>query len=412
MKNEQKSVFKDYCSYLRSQGYSKRTVKNREIRLKRFNDFMIKNNLTFNQIGIIQLENYAEYLKEINLSKSTINDYIARVRELFNMYLVKNDLADRNPFDERRERRLEKHHPEKIRKILSAFEDYLILKNSKPRGIESKSAVIRDYLYYAEANDIDIYAIGIREAEGYREYLRLLCKPDGTARYKPKTINAVISHLEGFYFYLNTKNMVYHNPFKNVERMREAFSLPKNILKINEMKKLLENIEVKTKGDFEFKVLVELLYSTGARINEIASLKKADVDLKSGYIAIYDDKERQDRKAVLTDYAKDLLSLYMEYLCDDAGVKYIFRHGKKRSLNAWVNRWLKKLCTKLKLPLISCHSIRHTIASHLFKKGADIREVQEYLGHRIIKNTEIYTHIMPEDLKKVIDKTHPREQGV
>ena len=70
---------------------------------------------------------------------------------------------------------------------------------------------------------------------------------------------------------------------------------------------------------------------------------------------------------------------------------------------------LKKWTKKLKLPKISCHGIRHTIATHLFKAGAGIREVQEYLGHKSIKNTEIYTHVLVEDLKKLIEAKHPRE---
>ena len=92
--------------------------------------------------------------------------------------------------------------------------------------------------------------------------------------------------------------------------------------------------------------------------------------------------------------------------------KRVFSHGKMRTLNRWINDRLKRITKKLDLPKITCHSIRHTIATHLFLNGADIREVQEFLGHRRIKNTEVYTHIFPEDLKKVVEASHPREKRI
>lgn len=298
-----------------------------------------------------------------------------------------------------------------MNKRLNEYEDYLQLKGYKERSIEEEVRCAKKYLEYAEKNEINIYTIGIREAENYREYLRLLTKDDGSSRYTPKTINKIISFLRKFYSFLIAKRLSFRNPFNDIEKMKESFSLPKNILTIDQMQKLLNGIEINTKNDFEFKVIIELLYSTGARISEVESLTKDNVNLGSGFIKICDDKERQDRKAVLTEYSHELLRIYIKHFYN-AESKRLFIHGTKRSLNKWVNDRLETLTKRLKLPKITCHGIRHTIASQLFKNGADIREVNEFLGHRRIKNTEIYTHIFPEDLKDIVDKNHPREKDL
>src|SRR4030042_2248158 len=292
--------------------------------------------------------------------------------------------------------------------ILNEFKSYLNLKGYKTRGIEEELRSINKYLNYSDENRINIYTLSIKDAEGYREYLRLMTKDDGSSKYNPKTINKEISFLRLFYIFLISKGRAFRNPFNDIEKMKESHNLPKNILTIEQTEKLLTGIDVKDKNDFEFKVLVELLYSTGARISEIEKLTRDRLNLKTGYIKIIDDKERQDRKAVLTEYSLELLRLYVRYFYNNR--EKLFQHGKDRKLNRWINDRLKVLTKRLKLPLITCHGIRHTIASQMFKKGADIREVSEFLGHRRIKNTEIYTHIFPDDLKEVVEKSHPRER--
>jgi len=288
------------------------------------------------------------------------------------------------------------------------YEKYLQLKNYKPRGIEEQLRGVKQYLFYIEENNIDMYHIGIKDAESYREYLRLLTDKEGNTRYNPKTVNAKISFLRMFYNYLTSTGQTLRNPFLNVDKVRESYTLPKNILTIEQIEKLLKNITVETKEDFKFKTIIEILYSTGARISEIENLTRENIDLEKGYLQVLDDKERQNRNIVLTEYALDLLRLYMKYL--PVNSVDVFSHGASRTLNRWLNNRLKALTIKLKLPYVTCHGLRHTVATHLLKNGADIREVQEYIGHKKIKNTEIYTHIFPDDLKSIVEANHPREK--
>ena len=295
------------------------------------------------------------------------------------------------------------------KELLSGFENYLLLKGSKKRGIEELVRTARHLLEFTETHGLNLYTIGIREAELFREKLRSARGDDGSLLYQAATINGRISHCRAFYKYLIESNRAAHNPFNGIERMKEPVKLPGNILTIEETAKFFNSLETRNADDVKFRTVIELLYSTGARINEIEKLTSEDIDLAGGYIVIRDDKENQERRSPLTESAREYLSIYLDSQQNEPGRK-IFIHGKERTLNRWINDRLKRITKRMNLPRITCHSFRHTIATHLIKEGADLREVQEYLGHRRIKNTEIYTRLFPEDLKAAVEKSHPREK--
>ena len=288
--------------------------------------------------------------------------------------------------------------------IIKDYKSYLKLKNFKPRGFENKIRYAVYFLNYLEENGFDLSSFTRLDAESYREYIVTMSCKDGSIRFKPETVNIAISELRFLFKYLIGTGLVFKNVFLEVEKMKEGFKLPKNILTIEEMGLLLAGIKVTTKEDLKFKAVFEVLYSTGARITEVEALERSDIDLEAGFITIRNDKNHQDRIAPLTEYSVLLLKVYFKYFDD-------FKHGMQRSLNRFMNDRLKRLTLKLNLPLLTSHGIRHSIATHLLKKGADIREVQEFLGHKRIKNTEIYTRLMNEDLKKVVDDLHPRERN-
>lgn len=298
---------------------------------------------------------------------------------------------------------------DKYLKLLSDFRLYLEMKNFKPRGIEEIIRNARYLFSYLEENNMEIAGFTLKNAEEYREVLAVCKDEKGGIRFNPVTINGSIAELRLLFRYLISVNIAIINPFNCVEKMRESNHLPRNILSIEETGKLLKSIKVESFLDFEFKVVVEVLYSTGCRISEIENLRKLDIDTDRGIITILDDKNRRDRIAPLTEYAVKILKLYLKYFKDEAKP---FMHRKKRTLNRFMNDRLKKLSKENELSVITCHSIRHTVASQLLKKGADLREVQEILGHKRIKNTEIYTRLIAEDLKKSIELYHPRERSL
>ncbi|MCK5666948.1 MAG: tyrosine-type recombinase/integrase, partial [Thiotrichaceae bacterium] len=290
--------------------------------------------------------------------------------------------------------------------IITAFYDWLTFKGYKPRGIEGKLCTIKQYLLYTEQEAIDMYHASVRTAEGYKEYLRTLDEK-GKAKYQPQTINHKISNLRIFYDFLRYKGRVCTNIFTSIDLMKKGVYLPKNILSIEQMGQLLEAIRVTDVQSFTFKLMVELLYATGCRIGEIANIQVCDIDRENRSLLIKEDKTDQERMLPLSEYVLDLVKLYIENVKRSG---YLFYFDNPRTIVWWINWRLEKLCKKLEFSRISSHCIRHSVATHLLKSGADIREVQEFLGHKDITSTEIYTRIFPEDLKRVVDQKHPRER--
>ncbi len=292
-------------------------------------------------------------------------------------------------------------------RLLKRYERLLVTRGYKERGIVEKMRYARLLLDYIEENGLSCERVGLAEAEEFRERLSFMRNESGGTRFHPETINAILAHTKSFYGFLLKAGIAGSNPFAEVERMAEAKKLPRNILSVEEMGKLLAGFAVESREDFTFLTALELLYSTGCRISEIENLSEEDTRSVPGCIVVRNDKEGQDRIAPLTERAAGLLDLYMKHVYEGGSV---FGRGKRRTFNRWVGYRLAGLCARLGLPLLTCHGIRHTIATHLFRAGADIREVQEFLGHRRLKNTEVYTRVLTEDLKDVIEKNHPREK--
>jgi site-specific recombinase XerD len=288
--------------------------------------------------------------------------------------------------------------------MLMDYYAYLKTHGYKARGMEGKVQSSKQFMGYLEETAMLPGDITMKQAGIYREYLAALtCK--GKTRYTPETINWKLSHLKHFYSYLVSRGIVLMNSFVNVERMRESKKVIKNVYTIKQMKRLLSGIQVESLLDFKFKVVVELLYATGMRIAELEQLTTKDIDVKEGWLKVHDNKGGYNRRMPLTTCARQLLGLYL------LGAKEnLFRGRKPRTLNVWINDRLKRLTKSLNLPAISCHGFRHTLATQLLKAGAGIREVQEFLGHKCIKNTEVYTRILVEDLKRIVNKNHPREK--
>jgi len=292
--------------------------------------------------------------------------------------------------------------------LVNSYKNYLILQNTKPRGIEEKTRSAKAFLEYL--GPADLRSVGYKEAEDYREYLSSAQDKSGGSRYHPATVNCHLAYLRSFFGFLLSQELVFKNPFKGIEKMKEGVKIQKNILSVNQMGKLLSSIRINSMEDLKFLTVLEVLYSTGMRISELESLQEEDISLDQGILIIRDDKNRRDRKLVLTESARSLLSIYLKHYPYQSETP--FAHGQSRTFNRWVNNRLKRLCHDLHLPHITCHGFRHSIATHLLKNGASLREVQEFLGHSRVKNTEVYTRVLTEDLKKSIEKNHPRERNV
>ncbi|MEI8350253.1 MAG: tyrosine recombinase XerC [Candidatus Omnitrophota bacterium] len=235
-----------------------------------------------------------------------------------------------------------------------------------------------------------------------RKYLANLSEKNLNKR----SVSRKISTLKSFFKFMVREEEIKTSPAASLIYPRLEKNLPNFLTEeqTNTILALPQGDDVMTLRD---KAMLEFLYSTGARVSELVSLKINDVDIISG-IAKVMGKGRKERLLPMGEPAIMSLKHYLDKRIDKNDSLFInHRAGSltDRGVRSIITRYLKKAATSLK---VSPHTFRHSFATHLLNRGADLRSVQELLGHSNISTTQIYTHLTIDTLKKVYDKTHPR----
>lgn len=236
-------------------------------------------------------------------------------------------------------------------------------------------------------------------------YIRYISKDENSA-----SVSRNISSLKSFYKFLLLNKTVKTNPLETISNPKLSKKLPK-VLSEEEIDKLLD-IDLKTDFDYRNKAMLELMYSSGLRVSELINLTVNDVDTKSDLVRVF-GKGTKERIIPINDYSKDALNEYILYhrynLFKHGENNYLFlnNHGTKMTRQGFF-KILKKIAQEKNIKTdFSPHTLRHSFATHLLKNGADLRSIQELLGHSDIKATQIYTHISNERLKKNYQDFHP-----
>ena len=241
--------------------------------------------------------------------------------------------------------------------------------------------------------------------------------------YSKMTIARKLASLRSFYKFLCQKEIVEYNPAKAVRTPRHENKLP-CFLNINEIESLLNTPEGKTPSELRDKAILETLYSSGIRVSELVGLNNEDVDLAARVMKVR-GKGKKERLAPIGSFAINALQLYLSACHAQADMnartqlKQSASGGQNNAL--FLNKYGGRLTTRsiarilekyLKIAGLhqdaSPHSLRHSFATHLLDKGADLRAVQELLGHANLSTTQIYTHVTTERLKHVYNNAHPR----
>ena len=264
--------------------------------------------------------------------------------------------------------------------------------------IKSYQLDLTDFFEYIESKKINYLTITNHDVRGYLKYL-------DSCNLKNSTISRRISTLRTFYNYLVDENIVENNVFHNVKNPKLEKKLP-NYLNYNEMEELLESIDISTTEGLEKRLLIEMFYSTGCRVSEMINVKISDIDFTNKTIRIM-GKGSKERIVYFGDYASKSLDNYLSKVkCD----KYLFtnKKGEKLTVNE-VEQIVKDIMKHISIKThVTPHTLRHTFATHLLNNGADIKTVQELLGHANLSTTGIYTHVSSDRLKDIYFKTFKR----
>lgn len=241
-----------------------------------------------------------------------------------------------------------------------------------------------------------------------RTYLSILSEH----KYAKKTIARNISSLRSFFKYLKKEDKVSINPVALISNPKMDQKLP-NFLYYNDLDKIL-NLPNRDKPlGLRDALILELFYSTGIRVSELVNLKVTDIDSKHFQIKIL-GKGNKERYVIYGEVCHKLLDIYINdmrtKICDDTSSEYLFINHNGRKLST---RGIEYLITKIMKQSdiktnVSPHTLRHTFATHMLNEGADLKSVQELLGHESLSTTQIYTHVSNERLRNVYLNSHPR----
>jgi integrase/recombinase XerC len=295
------------------------------------------------------------------------------------------------------------------RQLVVDFLNYLMIeKNSSPYTIEHYEKDINDFISFLKQQAIEGFA-----AVSYvlvRHYLVSLHEK----KYARNTVARKISSMRSFYRFLNREKIVEHNPFAMASLPKKAKMLPQFLYE-KELEKLFNVSDLSTPIGQRNQTILELLYGTGIRVSECCKLQLKDLDLFVEAVLVK-GKGRKERYVPLGSFAIEALERYitngrkMLLAKTENKSDSLFLNYKGEPLSARsVRNILNKIIEESSLTIhISPHVLRHTFATHMLNEGADLRAVQELLGHSQLSSTQVYTHVTKDHLKKIYNNTHPR----
>jgi len=233
------------------------------------------------------------------------------------------------------------------------------------------------------------------------------------AGYALNTIKLKVRALRQFYGYLHRTGRVLLNPTEGIKEPSALRLFPKSVLTPEEMNAIRRSIPRRSLVNLRDIAIIEVLFSTGIRLGELVALDIVDVDLIGGILTIRKGKGGVGRQAILTGDAIKALRQYLDLrrrIPDESPALWINYRGSRLS-GQMIRLMLKGAGRRSGVETaVHPHAWRHGLATELLRRGASIREVQVFLGHKSIKTTEIYTHLTIRDLVEVHRRTHPRER--
>lgn len=294
-----------------------------------------------------------------------------------------------------------------MEKLIQKFIEYLEYeKGYSKKTIISYEKDLELFNKYLKENQLtNIKSIDYNIIRKYLGYLH-------ENKYESSSVSRKISALRSFFKYNIKNNNIKNNPMTLISNPKKEKKLPK-YLNYEEIEKLLNCIEMDKKEGIQERLIIELLYSTGIRVSELVNIKIKDIKIKENQINIL-GKGNKERIVLFGEKAKEIIKIYLnaykEYFNGNILNQYLLINSKGKQLTTnKIELIVKDVLRKSSLKLnISPHTLRHTFATHMLDSGADLKSVQELLGHENLKTTAIYTHVSNERLKHIYLNSHPR----
>lgn len=293
----------------------------------------------------------------------------------------------------------------------SAVDAYLThLAVERRLAANSVESYARDLILLAEfaaGRQIEVHALTASDLE---ELVRTLMA-EGRS---PRSVARAVACFRGFYRFLTVDGRVHANPADDLRPPRSWKTLPR-FLSVEDVDRLIAQPDVTTPRGLRDRALIEVLYATGMRVSELIALRPADINLEASYLTCTGKGSKQ-RIVPIGDAAADWVRRYL-----NEGRAVLL--GRRKSPRLFVNArgggpgltrvgfWkiLKAYAAQAGLPrTLSPHTLRHSFATHLLDRGADLRAIQLMLGHADLSTTQIYTHVLEQRMRTIYDRYHPR----
>ncbi|MFY8330419.1 tyrosine recombinase XerC [Vagococcus carniphilus] len=292
---------------------------------------------------------------------------------------------------------------------LTDFLRYIIIERhySEKTKEAYQDDVLDFFSFLKETGNEDYLSVTVQDIRIYLSFLH-------DQSYSRNTISRKLSSLRSFYQFLVKNDILSENPFSYIQMKRQQAKLPRFFYE-KEIDALFQQTQGDDALDNRNRALLEVLYGTGIRVTECTNIKIKDIDFDTSVVLIY-GKGNKERYVPFGSFAHDAILDYMKHGRDELMTKgktthnFLFvNHRGEKLTDSGIQYILKKMIEKSSLTAdIHPHMFRHTFATHLLNNGADLRTVQELLGHSSLSSTQIYTHVTTDTLQKSYRNFHPR----
>jgi len=303
---------------------------------------------------------------------------------------------------------------EDLTAILDGFLQYLRLaKNASPHTVDAYRADMEQFLGYVRTHP-ELGAEGLRRVQ--RPHVRSFLSDLQQSEYRRTSLARKLASMRAFCRWARRQKLMDIDPTIGIITIKQEKRLPK-FLREAEVDALLNAPDLSTPDGQRDKALLELLYASGIRAGEAQALNVEDLELKEAQVRVRHGKGDKERLALIGNHAIEAMQDYLSsgrnrLAKHNSGAAdpavFLNKYGKRlsdRGIRRIFDKYFQSVSDRLK---ITPHTLRHTFATHLLNNGADLRSVQELLGHAHLVTTQIYTHVSMERVQDVYDKSHPR----